>query len=554
MASADPAPVQTPATSTSLTVLLHDTLAFGNRLWLRGRALLPAQPEAERRGAWWKRWRQKPAPAEPLRPVRIQTEVAGETLVAEAPLAADGQFEVLLEASLPPSRRGWRVARNQITAAGEVVRACSVVLTPPTPPSAVLVAVLPLACTHQPGGVQAFAHSSAAAPLTDLFQRLRRQAPADGPVYYLCAVPPGAEAVQGELALAATALGWPQGHFALMAAPRSAAAEALAHGLDRLRWLFAGGPPLLVLNREPSADALLREATMPRSDRASVDRFIGTTEGAASILAAEVPAVFIAPSAQRARSACVPRFPVVFCHGMLAMSMLRMQIPEDSNYFSHLRSFFRERGVPVLYPNVEPTGGVCARAEQLRDQIRRWTDEPINLIAHSMGGLDARCLISRLGMADRVRSLTTVATPHRGSALADWFCQNFRHRVPLLLTLEALGVNVDGFRDCRRDACGEFNSHTPDAPGVRYFSFSATVTSDRISPLLRRGWSVLSALEGPNDGLVSLASARWGEEVGTLHVDHFAQTPDGLFLREGESFDALGFYARVVEDLARRGL
>jgi hypothetical protein len=37
-------------------------------------------------------------------------------------------------------------------------------------------------------------------------------------------------------------------------------------------------------------------------------------------------------------------------------------------------------------------------------------------------------------------------------------------------------------------------------------------------------------------------------------VDHFAQTPDGLFVRPGENFDALGFYSRLVEDLARRGL
>ena len=64
---------------------------------------------------------------------------------------------------------------------------------------------------------------------------------------------------------------------------------------------------------------------------------------------------------------------------------------------------------------------------------------------------------------------------------------------------------------------------------------------------------LLTPREGPNDGLVSLASARWGEYLGTIHADHFAQTPDGVFLRPGEDFDALGFYTRLVEDLARRG-
>jgi triacylglycerol lipase len=245
---------------------------------------------------------------------------------------------------------------------------------------------------------------------------------------------------------------------------------------------------------------------------------------------------------------------VVFCHGMLAMTMLRMQMPEDTNYFSHLRPFLRERGIEALYPNVEPTGGVAERAEQLRDLIRHWTDEPINLIAHSMGGLDARYLITHLGMADRVASLMTVATPHRGTAVADWFCLNFRSRVPLLLTLEAFGINVDGFRDCRTDMCRTFNDRIPDDPRVCYFSYTAAVPSSRVSPLLRRAWNILTPAEGPNDGLVSMHSAAWGEVLGTLSVDHFAQTPDGLFVRPGESFDALNFYSRLIEDLAHRGL
>ncbi len=239
---------------------------------------------------------------------------------------------------------------------------------------------------------------------------------------------------------------------------------------------------------------------------------------------------------------------------MLAMTMLRMQIPEDTNYFSHLRPFLRERGIEALYPNVEPTGGVAERAEQLRDLIRHWTSEPINLVAHSMGGLDARYLITHLGMADQVASLTTVATPHHGTSVADWFCLNFRQRVPLLLTLEAFGINVDGFRDCRTDACRLFNERTPDAAEVRYFSYTASVPSSRVSPLLRRAWNILTPIEGANDGLVSVRSGGWGEVLGMLSVDHFAQTPDGLFVRPGENFDALTFYSRLIEDLAHRGL
>ena len=149
---------------------------------------------------------------------------------------------------------------------------------------------------------------------------------------------------------------------------------------------------------------------------------------------------------------------------------------------------------------------------------------------------------------------TTVCTSHRGTFLADWFIANYRNRVPLLLAMEALGVNVDGFRDCRRDVCAAFNASTPDAPGVRYLSYGSAVPQSRLSPFLRRAWTLLTPLEGANDGMVSVASAQWGEYLGTLAADHFAQTPDATFVRPGEDFDAPRFWIGLIEDLARRGV
>jgi triacylglycerol lipase len=79
------------------------------------------------------------------------------------------------------------------------------------------------------------------------------------------------------------------------------------------------------------------------------------------------------------------------------------------------------------------------------------------------------------------------------------------------------------------------------------------VAFGRVTPMLRRAWNLLTSLEGPNDGMISMASARWGEYLGTVHADHFAQTPDMTFVRPGEDFDALAFYCHLLEDLARRG-
>src|SRR5208337_3586588 len=77
-------------------------------------------------------------------------------------------------------------------------------------------------------------------------------------------------------------------------------------------------------------------------------------------------------------------------------------------------------------------------------------------------------LISRLGLAERVVSLTTLGTPHRGTAFADW---GVRCVEPLVgPVLEMLGLPHEAFRDLTRAACAAFNERTPDAPNVRYFS------------------------------------------------------------------------------------
>jgi triacylglycerol lipase len=330
----------------------------------------------------------------------------------------------------------------------------------------------------------------------------------------------------------------------------------VAAGVDRLRWLFGGTLTWQILNLESQAAQVLPSAQQAREDHAAVSQVIQPGGDPWRLLdpSGNLPSAGSVVLHRSARAARVPRYPVVFCHGMLAYSTVRMRLPENLNCFSALEPFLRERGCRVFCPQVLATGSVAERAGQLRDYLLRNTEGPVNLVAHSMGGLDARYLISHLGMADRVRSLTTISTPHRGTYLAEWFVANFRNRVPLLLALEAMGVNVDGFRDCQRAACRAFNEQTPDVPGVQYFSYGGVVPVSRVSPALRRAWQLITLHEGPNDGMVSLTSARWGQYLGTLAADHFAQTPDATFLRAGEDFDSLGFCTRLVEDLARRSL
>jgi triacylglycerol lipase len=404
-------------------------------------------------------------------------------------------------------------------------------------------------------GLQRWPRTEQARRLAQFLRHFHQATGGRCPIYYLASVPAVDGIPEAELALALTSLGWPPGIRVLMPTNPGETNTTLAAGIDRLRWLFAGALEMSILNLEAGAAQAVTGNPQGDAERALVRRLVEAENDLKLLLEDSQRAPFggSAGLPRSARAGLVPRFPVIFCHGMLAYSTIRMRLPEVLNCFAPLRPFLQERGCRALFPDVVPTGGVVERARQLREQIVRYTDEPVNLVAHSMGGLDARYLITHLGLAERVRSLTTICTPHRGTYLADWVLANYRNRVPLLLALEALGVNVDGFRDCRPVVCRKFNEQTPDMPGVHYFSFGGTVPVSRVSPALRRCWHLLTTHEGPNDGMVSLQSARWGEYLGTVHADHFAQTPDATFVRLNEDFDALGFCTRLVENLARRG-
>jgi triacylglycerol lipase len=574
-----------------LKVELEQVLSSASRLWVRGCLANHLSAREARKGQpWWSCWRRGTSRGISSGNVRLETHIGSQVLETEIPMQADGRFEALLTMGQQAARRGWRIADHRILFAGRTAQKCGVVLAPQPEARGMVVVVLPLDYATASQNTQRLAYSDLAR-LAPILRRLQQESAGPQAFYYLVGVPPAGAISHTDLAVATRTLGWPHGDFVLVPTKRASVVEEFAKTVDRLRWLFAGSLDLQVLNLEPLLAASFACQLRPKADRAAVSCLLTpyeapTERGARNAERLALRAPRSAPVGRisnppytpclpepekkrltlardephpsffrmrRTGAGLVPRYPVIFCHGMLAYSTLRMQFPEDANYFSRLRGIFRERGFRVLFPRVTPTGGVAVRAHELREEILRWTEGPVNIVAHSMGGLDARYLITRLNMAARVRSLTTIATPHRGTFLADWFHVNFRQRVPLLWAMEKVGINVDGFRDCQTDACREFNASTPDDPGVRYFSFGGAVPAAHVTPFLRRLWYLLAAEEGTNDGMVSVASARWGEYLGTLPADHFAQTPDRLWVRPGGDFDTESFYIRLLENLARHG-
>ena len=152
-----------------------------------------------------------------------------------------------------------------------------------------------------------------------------------------------------------------------------------------------------------------------------------------------------------------------------------------------------------------------------------------------MGGLDARYLCSRLGGDSLVSTVMTVGTPHRGSKLSDLSLHAARavgiEKALLTLTQRQKtywtrllhGLPASG-QVMTRAGAAEFNDSTPDAADVLYYSIGGDRGStNRTTPSLKLFHLYMRATEGANDGLVSVQSARWGEDLGVMDADHMQQ-------------------------------
>ena len=285
-------------------------------------------------------------------------------------------------------------------------------------------------------------------------------------------------------------------------------------------------------------------------------------------------------------------------------------------YFYHVADDLRAAGADVTAPNLPPYDGSEERARVLAsvvdDVLARTNQRKVHLIAHSQGGVDSRVLITDLGYADRVASLVTISTPHRGTRVADlaasapdgvlnpagqllgWLVGTLEGEPPsdaAWLADESVQAAYDpnlaaAVATLQPSTMAVFNETHPDPVGVPIFSVAGVTNllsldqpecegglwprSDRVDVVdafFAAAGLYLSNTDGgwvfnptPNDGLVTVSSARWGTFLGCIPADH----PDeiGHILDSGNlvsGFDHRRMYldllrnARAVEALEASG-
>ncbi|WP_026603945.1 esterase/lipase family protein [Methylomonas sp. 11b] len=226
-----------------------------------------------------------------------------------------------------------------------------------------------------------------------------------------------------------------------------------------------------------------------------------------------------------------------------------------------------ENSALVLKPNVEQVLSQTGSAK-------------VNIIAHSKGGLEARYLISKLDMADKVASLTTVCTPHHGSAVADLVAGdipdtqnllsvNFFKRLAQRLGFGAMDIlaRITGdkspqagmaIKQLTRSYLAEFNRQILDVPGVYYQSYGTLMRLAIDDPVFAATHVLLKRIEGDNDGMVSTLSCQWGRFRGLIgdgNPDHGLSHGDlvdyrGMLLTH---FNVPAVYLDIVKDLKQQG-
>ncbi len=214
--------------------------------------------------------------------------------------------------------------------------------------------------------------------------------------------------------------------------------------------------------------------------------------------------------------------PVVLAHGLFGFERIGLGPITLATYFRGIPEFLRAAGNRVLVTRVHPTAGIERRGKKLGERIRAvFPDEPVHIIGHSMGGLDARQLLTDPDWAGRVLSVTTIATPHLGSILAD-VAQ--RRLSPVYRLLTAMGLDHRGFVDVTQKTARAWHEATPEPEGVACFSVAGDPPPDDICWPLRRLHAMLGRWEGPNDGLVSVVSSEaFGTPLPIWPTDHLRQ-------------------------------
>lgn len=269
---------------------------------------------------------------------------------------------------------------------------------------------------------------------------------------------------------------------------------------------------------------------------------------------------------RRQNETCRTRYPLVLVHGVFFRDR------KVFNYWGRIPGELIRNGATVFYGEQQSAASTEKAAAELKRRILQIVEETgcgkVNIIAHSKGGLEARCAISRLGLSSYVASLTTINTPHRGCGYADYLLKRLPKALCLWVArryngaLRKLGDTDPDFlaavNDLTAERCAAFNTAAPDRPDVFYQSVGSQMAGFTSAPFPQNvSYLLIRHFARKNDGLVGVDSMPWGDAF------HLIPSPGRRGISHGDmidlnrrnipGFDVREFYVELVRDLKQRG-
>lgn len=224
-------------------------------------------------------------------------------------------------------------------------------------------------------------------------------------------------------------------------------------------------------------------------------------------------------------------YPIILAHGIARFDFLlnffnrsfdalglNIGLQNDAlHYFRGIASHLRANGFDVSQSSVSFAADVERRAADLRDEVNKVLNikgsEKVHIIAHSMGGLDARHMIVNHDMAEKVSSLTTIGTPHLGTSFANWGLANQGDE---FIRVISNVIDIGGFLDLTIEACETFNAQAREQEAtnaVVYQTYAGSQAQKLVFTPLQQSWEIINSAEGDNDGLVSTKSQSWESKL-----------------------------------------
>jgi triacylglycerol lipase len=325
-----------------------------------------------------------------------------------------------------------------------------------------------------------------------------------------------------------------------------------------------------------------------------------------------VTATVLALPAFAADTSCKTKYPIILAHGMAFYPTSTWPTS-----FEGIQQALTACGADVIITTVEPIEATRVKAQEFVDgytdqfgnkymgfkQIQALypAGTKFNIFGHSQGGLYTRDAITNLGIAPYVASLTTADSPHRGSyfdsltlftiSLISWWESVVENGSPWAVTDMAKQQRNDNDLTVQY-MTGVFNPNTPNKAGILYQSFTCAYRYydivgtalyglqgiidyfagiKKAKPNPADGYACFQKLCGTfpytageafllggglGDGLVQVSSAQWGNYLGlqqgpwySVGLHHF----DAVNINYGKTWDAVGYWVKMVKDLKAKG-